>query len=426
MALNVFWTVNGKSRQEGEALAFTPVASDLGKKLEADIVVLLPHKYIFEDENGGFQEGTQAYQMHWKSVASSVGLGNLDIATDVRVSSQPKVGEAVQAILGVAPDGVTTTFSWLEGTRLVSQGPSLLVDSSLSGKTIKVIAIFQKNGFATEQIESDSFIVEKGIMEVPQFQIDGFQAVGEELDAWINNEDAQAEYFYQWFRDGVEVPFEVGKFYEVKAQDVGKLLGVRVSVTRQGFEGSFAIVNLTKVIPGPKITKFSTPKIEGKPNVGQTISVNVGTWLSYTKFQFQWFKNGQPIENANSKTLGLRIEDFGRDISVQVTGTKTGFLPKVVESLKVKVLPGTLKTQIPNVLGQVKTGLTLTAQTLPGTPGALISYQWLLDGKPIKNATQQNYTLLKSQKGKSISVVVTQVASGFAKASKTSPSLKIK
>jgi len=414
MVLDVRWYVNGKLRQSGQASPFAVTPQDLGKTLQAFGYVVLP---------------CQTCTNHRLADIALSGLvipGTIDLILNIEISNPPKVGETVSVKPVVVPEGVSVVYKWFEGTRLVYEGSSLSVPSSLLGKALKVDAIFSKLGYTSQQIESDSFIVAKGLMEKPQLQIEGFQEVGEELDAWIANEDGGAEYSYQWFRDGVVIPFEVSKFYKVKAQDVGRLLGVKVSVARQGFDGAVAVVNLNKVIPGPKIAKFSIPKVDGKPNVGQSITVNVGAWVSNTKFQIQWFKNMQPIANANSKTLALSVEDVGSDISVQVTGTKIGFLPKVVTSSKVKVLPGALQAKTPKVVGQPKVGSTLTAEASPWTSGAVISYQWLLDGKPIKKATQQNFVILKDQKGKSISVVVTQTASGFLRASKTSASQKVK
>ena len=79
----------------------------------------------------------------------------------------------------------------------------------------------------------------------------------------------------------------------------------------------------------------------------------------------------------------------------------------------------------PSITGTAKVGSTLTAKASAWAPGATLSYQWLLDGKAIKGATARTYKLLAAQKGKRISLTVTQRANGYTTVSKTSASIKV-
>ena len=77
------------------------------------------------------------------------------------------------------------------------------------------------------------------------------------------------------------------------------------------------------------------------------------------------------------------------------------------------------------IKGTPKVGKKLTA--VPGkASGAKISYQWLSNGKVVKNATSAKMKLTKSLKGKKVSVKATYTKSGYTKVTQTSKSVKIK
>jgi hypothetical protein len=76
---------------------------------------------------------------------------------------------------------------------------------------------------------------------------------------------------------------------------------------------------------------------------------------------------------------------------------------------------------VPTITGTVQVGRTLTA-TAPGwlpTPDRW-SYQWYRNSKPISHASKPSYTLVGSDAGKTITVRMTGVKTGYAAASRTS------
>jgi len=101
--------------------------------------------------------------------------------------------------------------------------------------------------------------------------------------------------------------------------------------------------------------------------------------------------------------------DAGKTISVRVVGTRTGYLPATV----VSVATGTVlrgypfdAMSVPSVSGDAVVGQTLTASVAEWTPAASVSYQWLLNGKPISRATGSTYVVGSRDAGKTISVRV--------------------
>jgi hypothetical protein len=55
------------------------------------------------------------------------------------------------------------------------------------------------------------------------------------------------------------------------------------------------------------------------------LTANTGSWSPTPRFSYQWFRNGATISGATSRTYSLQQADWGKKISVRVTGTVTGY-----------------------------------------------------------------------------------------------------
>ncbi len=78
------------------------------------------------------------------------------------------------------------------------------------------------------------------------------------------------------------------------------------------------------------------------------------------------------------------------------------------------------KTVKPSISGKAKVGKKLTAKVKAWSPKASFKYQWYANGKAIKGASKATFKLVKSQKGKKITVKVTGSHSGYVTVSLTS------
>jgi hypothetical protein len=79
----------------------------------------------------------------------------------------------------------------------------------------------------------------------------------------------------------------------------------------------------------------------------------------------------------------------------------------------------------PIIAGTLKVGKSVTATLGVWLDNPTLSYQWLLDGKPISKATKATLKLPSSAKNKKLSVRVTATKSGYASVSKTSSTKKV-
>jgi hypothetical protein len=136
---------------------------------------------------------------------------------------------------------------------------------------------------------------------------------------------------------------------------------------------------------------------------------------------YQWSRDGSPVPGATAATYPLTAGDLGASMSVEVTGSKAGYVDGSETSLPTDAVLGLLTTAVPTVSGSAVVGQTLTAD--PGTWGpapVVLAYQWSRDGSPVPGATAATYPLTAGDLGKSMSVEVTGTKTAYVTASQAS------
>ena len=168
----------------------------------------------------------------------------------------------------------------------------------------------------------------------------------------------------------------------------------------------------------------AAPKASGTTKVGSTLTATAGAWKpSGVTLKYQWLRNGTVIPAATATKYALSAADLARNISVRVTGSKTGLKTLAATSAKTPAIAlGTLINRAaPRADGTAKVGSTLTA--LPGTwaPTAITyAYQWLRGGAAIPGAAKSTYVLTAADLGTRTSVKVTGTKAGYRTLAKTS------
>ena len=232
--------------------------------------------------------------------------------------------------------------------------------------------------------------------------------------------EPNATFRYQWVYDNRAVSTE--PTYEIPLAGTSKRLGVSVFADVPGYY-SIQVESPVATIVEPAVN------ISGLPKVGEELVAEVGTLSSKIRLYYDWNRDGKPIPNDLFDKYKVLPQDLGHNISV--TATLFEQLPNsltttvTLTSSSSLIARGTMVPRTPTLYGTPKVGSTLTAKTTSWVSGARITYQWMLDGKAIKGATKSTYKILSTQKGKKISVVITQSALGYTTASKTSLSVKI-
>ena len=169
--------------------------------------------------------------------------------------------------------------------------------------------------------------------------------------------------------------------YALKDAKVLSFLGSEVPLSR-----SFTV----QLGTAPTI-RAGAPTVSGTANVGQTLTVNPGSWApSGVTTSVQWEAFGTPIPGATDRELTLTADLEDTFLSVRVTGAKAGEksvdVVKNVGSVGAGLPPVTFAR--PTVTGTAKVGQTLTAAPGDwGPTGVTLAYQWLADGTAIAGAT---------------------------------------
>jgi hypothetical protein len=257
----------------------------------------------------------------------------------------------------------------------------------------------------------------------PAPTISGTAAIGQTLTAHpVDWTPLQDDWTYQWYRNDTEIAGAVGSTYEVTADDAGWGLKVAVSGIKTGFAGP-SVSSPAVNVPGKPFTTTTRPEIEGTTTVGRTLTAEASGWSPAPEsWTYQWYRNGGVIPGATQSSYTLSGSDAGKAITVTMTGIKAGYEPTGRTSTPTsKVALGTFQTVVPTITGTVQVGRTLTA-TAPGwlpTPDRW-SYQWYRNGKAISHASKPSYTLVGSDAGKTITVRMTGVKTGYTAAARTS------
>lgn len=229
---------------------------------------------------------------------------------------------------------------------------------------------------------------------------------------------------YKWFIDGKEIrEYKEHNLYLNKSH-VGKTISAEITFTKTGYETKRIKTKGVKVAPAS--LQVAKPTVFGPAQVGKKLTVKTGSWTSGTNFKYQWLASGKSINGATKSTYTPTAGTRGKKISVKVTGSQAGYKNASATSSATNVVAyGQLAAKKPAITGVAKMGKKLTA--IPGkwTSGVKLSYQWRANGKAIKGATGNTYTVKRADRRKAITVTVTGKLSGYKAAMSTSKGRKV-
>lgn len=197
----------------------------------------------------------------------------------------------------------------------------------------------------------------------------------------------------------------------------GDLVGfyLLLQITASNSTGTYQVFSAsTGQISQGTITS-QKPVINGAAATGSKLSASTAGWIpADSTFVFQWLRDGQPIVGATTRDYTVTNTDLGRQITVQVVASKTGYLD--ASELSSPVIAGKrFPKPTVSVSGINTFGKLLTASV--GSFGSIkptVSYQWYRDNLPISGANKSTYSLSSSDIGKSIHVSIAASLRGYA------------
>lgn len=164
--------------------------------------------------------------------------------------------------------------------------------------------------------------------------------------------------------------------------------------------------------------------VGGGAAVARTITATTGEWPDTDlTFAFQWQLDGVNIAGATAASYTPLPAHAGRLLSVVVTASRDGAVPRSVAALPFTVSAGTLTAGLVTVSGTTRVGYPLQAKPGSWAPdGVRFSYQWKRNGVAIAGATGEKYVLSATDRKQRVTVTITGALSGYASRSVTSTS----
>ena len=168
--------------------------------------------------------------------------------------------------------------------------------------------------------------------------------------------------------------------------------------------------------PAAAIQDFSVtsaPGITGLAQVGQLLNGSKGSWDSGVSFDYQWLRDGIAISGASGSSYQIRSVDAGKQITVRLTGRKTGF-NSVTKTSSAVTPTWPTGARLVEITGSPVLGEMLIASKSDLVASSDAGYQWLRSGVSIPGATAANYELVPEDVGSTLTVTLTGVVTNNA------------
>ncbi|GAB2779645.1 hypothetical protein GCM10027020_36410 [Nocardioides salsibiostraticola] len=167
----------------------------------------------------------------------------------------------------------------------------------------------------------------------------------------------------------------------------------------------------TGVSPTPK------PTISGVVQVGNRLTADPDTDDEGTQVFFQWYRDDEKIAGANGAAYDLVGADYNHRMTVAVGYRKGGADDDIQTSEPTDLVRLGDRTRNPKpvVKGKTRVGKKLRAKAGRHDIGAVVRYQWYANGKKLGKQKDRKIVLVKSFRGKKMSVRVVTLKQGYDK-----------
>jgi hypothetical protein len=367
-----------------------------------------------------------------RTFAASCDLGRVDWGHLARpaaptVTGRPIIGGTLHATSsGPLPAGATYHYEWFLGDNpsAFATGADLDLGRVHVGSTLTVKAMVTAPGRRDSDWSVATVTAPVGADTLSRPgapSISGVASMAGTLTATPAAGDDfpdDTTYEYRWYADGDQ--FATGAQVTLAAAQVGRTISVQDRATATGFGASewSAASAATAPVASGTLAVPSAVSISGTPTVGSALTAVVtGGWTPGTQVGFSWKADGVPFSTAPGVVM-LTDAEAGHTITVEITGSLAGYVPRTVVSAATSpvggnTLPDLAAPSSVAVTGIPKVGRSLSAVvTGSWTQGTSVAYVWKADGRTFGGNTA---TVLLSARelGARITVTETGTLAGY-------------
>ena len=358
------------------------------------------------------------------------------------ISGAAQVGETLTAETSSIADAdgldnATFTHQWLADDVDISgaTGASYTVTDSEEGKAVKVAVSFTDDAGNAETLTSDATAVVAAATRpnnpaTGAPTISGAAQVGETLTAETSGIDddglSNPTFSYQWIRnDGTtdsDIQDATNSTYTLVSEDLGEAIKVRVTFTDDASNEESLTSQATAAVEArPNNLATGVPTVSGMARDGETLTADTtgiadadADGLGNATYSYQWLADDADITGATGASYTLVSGDMGKTLKVRVSftddaGNHESLTSKAVGPVTSR--PNSPATGLPNILGTVQVGETLTADTSriadeDGLTGVVFNYEWLANDAVIAGANDSSYIISDSDRESALRVRV--------------------
>ena len=404
------WFLDGVAISGATAATYTPTLDQVGKALT----------FAVTSTRTGYTTVTKT------SLAKTIVGYAQTLTPTPTVSGDAQYPETLTVDPGTWDADTTLTQQWFAGGEAIEGATALDYTIAVAdiGKTITVAVTSTKPTYETVVKTSDATSpVSAGELDpTPTPTISGTAQVGVELTAVTGTWGDGVALAYQWFAGDEAIEGATASTYTVGSGLVGDTITVEVTGTKVGYAPSTKASEPTSEVILGDLDLTPVPTITGTAKVDVELTAVSGTWTDGASLSYQWFADGESIEGATSSSFTPTADLVGAAITVEVTGTLSGYNEVTKTSLATDAVAkgDFVLAPVPTITGNAKVGVELTAVAGDWDAGTELAFQWFVDGVAVEGASGTTYTPSVADAGSVITVEVTGTKSSYAPVTRAS------
>jgi hypothetical protein len=355
------WKANGVAITGATARTYTLKAADRTKKLTVTVTA----------RRSGYTTVTKN-----SAATGAADYGRFSTTAAPAISGTLRVGRVLTANPGTWSPAASFSYQWKANGVAITGATARTYTLKAADRTKKltVTVTGRRSGFITvSRTSAATTAVGYGLFSsAPTPKISGTPQVGSTLKAAPGTWSPSATLSYRWKANGVSISGATGTSYVVKSTDHGKTITLTVTARRSGYTTTTRTSAATAKVTKPFAATYA-PVITGTKRVGSTLKATTRAWSPTATFSYQWRRNGAAITGATGSSYRLASADYGKTISVTVTGRRSGYTTKGRTSLATTTILGPSPTLTAD--GMYRVGTQIGAGTYIAPGGSLCYWE---------------------------------------------------